>query len=82
MNKKIYILGMVMSYLQVILEASMVCSWLPLVPLLIVLEKRERMVGCSFIALCLVSTALYYISNHENQLAKERCRLSWTCVPF
>ena len=33
---------MVMSYLQVILEASMACSWLPLVPLLIVLEKRER----------------------------------------
>ena len=73
---------MVMSYLQVILEASMVYSWLPLTPWPIVLEKRDRMVACSFTALCLVSTTLCHINNHENQLAKEGCKLSWTCVSF
>ena len=76
MNQKIYIFGMVMSCLQVIPEAFMVSSWLPLIPWIIVLEKRERMAGCSFTALCLVSTTLCHINNHENQLAKEGCKLS------
>ena len=48
----------------------------PLIPWLIVLEKRERMAGCSFTALCLINIALCHINNHENQLAKEGCKLN------
>jgi len=45
-------------------------------------EERESVASCSSTALCFVNTALCHISYHENQLAKEGCKLNWTCVPF
>ena len=45
-------------------------------------QRRESMAGFSLTALCLASTALCHISNHENMVAKERCKLNQTCVPF
>ena len=45
-------------------------------------EERESMASFSLTALYLVKTDLCHINNHENQLVKEGCKLSWTRVPF